>query len=170
MDPKDRYLHLSKKKIRHLKDIEQNKFPNYIPKGLWISRNDKWINYIDENANKDLFGMIYQVNLLNEVTTKLDDTNKILKIGTQKKLDKFILKYGKEDKINWINVSNDFNGILFEPFLKDLDKEKYKWYFHLCVSSGCIWKKESMEINFLYEHKKYRAVRFNTEIQSKIVD
>jgi len=172
MDPKERYIHLSKKKIRNLKDIDQNKFSSNIPKGLWFSRNDKWINYLDENNSKELYGFIYQINLLNPITKKLKDfgKNMILKVGTEKKLGKFILKYGKDDKINWMNVANDFNGILFEPFIKDLDKEKYKWYSNLFVSSGCVWKKDSMEMNFLYEHKRHRSVRFNPEIQSKRVD
>jgi len=172
---KKRYIHLSKKKIRALKDKSQNKIPCDKPKGLWIAKEKDWINFVDKNSGKETYGNIYKIIIKSPLTKKLKENNqnKVLKVGTVKGLDKFISKYGKEDKIDWLTVSKDFDGILFEPYYKELDSNKYKWYKTLDVPSGCIWNKKAMDIEFIYEHlKPKKIVRFNIEnkVENKNLD
>jgi len=161
-----RYIHLSKKKIRSLKDREQNKIPGNLPKGLWIAKEKKWIDFLDKNMSKDIYGNIYKVNLNSQVVKSLKEKNenKILKIGTMNSLEKFNDKYGKDNKIDWATVGKHFNGIIFDPYYKDVDPVKYKWYLTLYIPSGCIWNKNAMNIELLYENSKpTKKVRFIVE-------
>jgi len=169
MESKDRYIHLSKKKIIKLLDKEQNKTPSEQPKGLWFAKEKKWINFIDKNTSKEVTGNIYLVKLNFPVVKKMkeEDKNKILKIGTQKALDKFIEKYNVNHKIDWMKVSENNAGVLFEPYFynQQMHPHKYKWYSTLDIPSGCIWNKEAASIELIQEYKKpeRKKVRFDFE-------
>ena len=45
-----------------------------------------------------------------------------------------------------------------------MNDEKYKWYSTLNVVSGCIWNKEAIELELIWEQKveKKKRVRFES--------
>lgn len=173
MDKKERYIHLSKKKIKNLYTNEQT--ISYLPKGIWFSKEKKWIDYIDKNTSKDISGNIYVVDVKYPIVKKLSEESKdkILKIGTQKSLDKFIEKYKNMNKIDWIKVSENNAGIIFDPYFYDenMKDEKYKWYSMLNVISGCIWNKDCIDIDLIWEQNKVekkKKVRFRNSNLEKL--
>lgn len=171
MDIKGKYVHLSKNKIPKLKNKSQNKTPSLQPKGLWIAKDKKWINFMDLNTSKEINGNIYHVKIIFPIVKKEKDKNSILKIGTQKSLDRFIDKYAIDNKIDWKKVSDNNSGVIFEPYFynENMDPIKYKWYRTLDVPSGCIWNKDAMEIELIHEYKKpkERKVRFSLADRNK---
>lgn len=139
-----RYIHLSKKPIESLKDIKQTN-KSMKPNGLWFSKEKEWINYMDNNSSKELFGLVYQIDL------KMP----LLKISNKSQIDKFTEKYGTSQKIRWGDVQKDYPGILFDPYL---EKVQYPWYSNIDVASGCIWNKNAADIKLIFDKKKNVAI------------
>jgi hypothetical protein len=68
-------------------------------------------------------------------------------IDTYLKLITLVEKYGVGQKINWIDVAKDYDGIYYvdidniknEIESQNKDNPKYNWFASLNVSSGYVW-------------------------------
>lgn len=144
------YYHYSEKKLKKLNNIKYEQQITFKPFGFWYSKNDIWKKFVkNQGMNNKKIKYKYKLNI---------DDKKFYNIDTLKKLNNFINKYGviendKKNKfisIDWIKVSEKYNGIYFSNYNKirqylylgfNVDKvtEKYLWYLTIDIESGCIF-------------------------------
>ena len=96
--------------------------------GLWLSVNDAWKQWA-ESSNFPVGKIKYKVEIEEE---------KVLILDTKEKVAEFNKKYSENGWIDWIRVSNEFSGIVFNPYFYKL-RFVYLWYSGIDVPSACIW-------------------------------
>ena len=109
------------------------------PNGFWITPSegeDTWADFCKaEEFNLAGLKVKYDVEI---------DLTNVLVIDTLKKFDKFEASYGKQrcdimrtPKIDWVTVSNQYNGIIIAPYF--WERRYRNWYYGWDCASGCIW-------------------------------
>jgi hypothetical protein len=68
---------------------------------------------------------------------KFEEKN-VLILDSETKISEFYQKYKYKGWVDWIKVSNEFSGIVFNPYFYNL-RRKYLWYSGIDVPSACIW-------------------------------
>jgi hypothetical protein len=157
-----KYTHLSNKKIKLL--INKIQSNGYKPNGFYFSYKTEWLKHI---LNKDKIDdinikipnnmYIYQVNF---------DKYNIYKLNSYEKIIKFTNKYlinnnNKFYTIDWIKISNKYDGIIisnYKSIIKKLkflikkynyDLKKILWFFMFDVNGGCIWNTNIIKLDLL---------------------
>ena len=92
----------------------------YNPRGLWLSCGNSWIKYCNNNIN-----IIYNKWLFSTYLYEIITTKTVLYINNIKEFANFINKYKKiniilaNDIIDWINIKNNYDGLIICPYLGD---------------------------------------------------
>jgi len=123
------------------------------PLGLWYSLQWHWLNYdkleydIIPNKKYDYDGYLYNIELNNDCTTDISDSNKDKILILNNNEDKYIfyVKYQLNTHmgeifhlINWAKVANDYGGLEISD-LNRSNQLKHRWSYGWDVPSGCIW-------------------------------
>ena len=122
--------------------VEEQSESDDKPKGFWYDCDNEWSNWVEDNMPEWKGEHVYSIKL---------DHSKMLVIRNLKDLEGFTEKYQSNKEfgmINWRRVAADFSGIEICPYIRKarLDREKYSWYMTWDVASGCIWKKDIIDI------------------------
>ena len=121
-----------------------NQRNSFKPNGLWYSIGFDWLDFTINDfdsfyTEEKLYAFILNIKSLN-----------ILKISNMEELTKFNDKFkiGEDltETIDWIEVSNQYDGIEISKYLYP-DRHLYMWYYGWDVASGCIWNTEKIKIN-----------------------
>ena len=126
-------------------DYKQRRFADK-PEGFWYQINESWEKYRKGVLN--CREQLYKANL------QIDKTN-VLVIKTLEEFDSFHDKYcaknpnmmDRKTMINWLAVSQDYDGIEI-PYYFDDRRKDYKrfWYYPWDVACGCIWNTDIITI------------------------
>lgn len=175
------WYHYSEKQIKELNDEESQSW-DMKPKGLWLSYNNDWEDWINREEMdwmKD-YKYKYKVTLRKNTNICVIDSIEILEkfielyeigpIKVENSGDEgFDLTFKSSDiyLIDWEKVSEDYDGIKFinypkilgyiwrEKIMKSKINERFRWNWYLSVdiNSMCIWR-PSKVISKLIEVKK----------------
>ena len=142
----NKWLHFSIKPITSIKETDkQNKF-GLKPNGLWFSLDNDWKDW----CSKEGF-MEYDDNLTYTYELTLDESQFYV-IDSFEKLLEFEAKYKFGRYINWVEVSEDYDGLIFKNYHKikkklRLEDELFNslWYYSIDVNGGVVWNPSSVK-------------------------
>lgn len=120
------------------------------PKGFWYGVDGDWQRWCEsENYNVDEYKFIYDVDL---------GSCNILKITNRNELLKFHNKYsipqdnpylcGDYSKINWLKVSEDYDGLQIAPYIWE-ERLNLSWYYGWDCASGVVWRMKDMKVTLI---------------------
>lgn len=122
-----------------------NNFIGYKPRGLWYSYRDEWYSYCHNTPH--LRYKLFEYRYLYSIETISYNIKKIRNIEHFDDFtDEFGIKFDNEVRIDWENVSKNYDGIEIFPYIEKRTVDiPFKgnilksWYNDWHVSSGCIW-------------------------------
>jgi hypothetical protein len=108
------------------------------PKGLWYSKKDSWVNWVEVNMPEWKGDYLY--------TPEIDKSNFLI-IDTPEKLQKFARMYRISDyEMQWSKVAEKYDGIEFPVYFPEYRlKSGFGWYSTIDVESGCVWNPKSVK-------------------------
>ena len=151
------YRHYSEHKFTLNRYRKYNQHIESKPFGLWLS-----IETPDDDVNNWYDWCIYEgydIHRLRHIyEVKLKPDNNLLYLTTQADVLLFSKNYRLSihhaHKINWVNVSEKYDGIVIYPYLWTLRlNTECIWYSPWDVASACIWNLEVIEDMTLTERK-----------------
>lgn len=123
--------------------------------GFWFACGPSWYNWeIEANEETPSVGT--------EVYRIIIKEDRLIKLNTLSRIEKFMSEYGREKKkgkenkneillIDWKKVSQKYGGFIACPYIKNHIIAKYKnninkfiWYLLLDCASGCIWNLDAI--------------------------
>jgi len=141
-----------------LRSVEQDVFPSYKPRGLWLSVGSAWKDWGDDE----------QFSIDDEyVELELTESANVLILSTAEELDAFTEKYGCSSlvygisdhyAIDWPKVANQYQGVIIAPYIYSR-RLKLMWYYGWDCASGCIWDANAIRV---VSSERKQAVRGNT--------
>jgi hypothetical protein len=103
------------------------------PNGFWVSvkGNRDWPEFCyNEQWNLESFKHAFEIALV--------DSARILHIDSYEMLCAFSKNYGNRDRVDWMRVASEYQGIVIAPYQWDA-RYSLNWYYSWDVASGCIW-------------------------------
>lgn len=128
------------------RSIMYDQTKNFKPYGLWLS--DENIDNGESGWYKWCIDNQFMLNDLKYKYKVILNIEKICVISNMTKLLDFDKQYKQKDdeiifpKINWKDVSNNYNGILISPYT--YRKKELMWHSLWDCSSGCVWNLSSI--------------------------
>ena len=132
-----------------LRPITKKQTIGFKPIGLWYAFGKEWLKYLNTVLKEPAGKFIYKFDI---------DKCKMVYLNSEYRIHTFTQKYGVkeeseesrkygtvEDMIDWSKVANDYEGVEFDPYFKDLEKV-YQWYETVSIPSGCIWDSRNLKI------------------------
>ena len=121
------------------------------PKGFWYEVDGDWQRWCEGNDyGTKFYKYIYDVDL---------GSCNILKITTRNELLLFHNKYmitenqhwslhHDDRKIDWIQVSADYDGIQISPYIWE-ERMNLMWYYGWDCASGVVWRMKDMKVTLI---------------------
>jgi len=126
--------HHSPKLIDNLINVSQDDY--FKPNGLWVSVDDDWRRWCEQEEFNGLGQYTYMCELKANAN--------VLHIKTCKELDQLTVEYGIIDRygktvIDWEDFASKYKGIIIAPYLHE-QRFKTFWYYCWDCASGCTYE------------------------------
>lgn len=151
-----KWYHYSGSEITSLYDVKQDRDADFSPKGLWLSYNNEWMEWLEDQGyskdSNDPMNLMHK-NYYNYEIDYIDDLN-LIRIETPQDLEDFVNKYStyldntEISLIQWNEISKHYDGIMFLNYheLKQCSLRykkdmmfKLTWFNIIDINSCCIW-------------------------------
>jgi hypothetical protein len=157
-------FHLSKEKITELVDSDNinNELAWFKPRGLYFGFGCPWIDFVIDGLGKDPCCYIYQIIINDDKIKYINTIDQLTDFGNEIINDQPIRLFFDDMKkswINWILVSQKYNGIGINITQKtwfDNYRMQNDWFYAWDIPSGAIWKLHNVTIKLIFH--KYENV------------
>jgi len=129
-------LHYTSNKIEKLK--KSDKINHFKPTGLWLSVNDEWSMWCEDNQFYTYDNSNYWL-----YEYSIDKSANIIILQNVNDVYNFTNKYYNNYRINWNEVYKNYDGIGFLNYQKIKSKIdvtiELSWYYSIDINCYCIW-------------------------------
>lgn len=117
------------------------------PRGFWYGFGTAWIDWCKSDMPHWVGEYIYTVDVGNSNILKINSMLELIEFTKQYEKDKYpaLPFIGRHDFIDWVSVSDKYDGIEITPYQWHA-RFDYMWYYGWDVASGCIWNLKNVKL------------------------
>jgi len=147
------YVHYATNKIENLEPREYQQRIFWKPSGLWLSKDDAWMNWCQDNGFAT-----FDTDTHYKHQIEISKNAKLYKINSLESLVECVQEYNRD----WLDMIDDeYDGIIFDNYQqvkrelcdnqKLFHENKYIWFLGIDIDSACVWNTSILKVTSI-EH------------------